>query len=488
MEFAVPEEMGISTENILAYIKHLEERSLAMHDILIMRRGKIVCEAYWKPFHKDFLHRMYSVTKSFVGIAVGFLEQDGLVSLDDKISKYFPEEIKNQKDENMRNQTIRDMLMMATAKTERPWFTARTDDRVQYYFSNDLPDSRPAGTIFQYDSSGTFVLGAMVERLTGKTLMEYLNGKLFKKIGVSEKAYMLKCPGGHSWSDSALICTPRDLMKTAQFVMNKGKWNGEQILNEKYVTDATSALICNNDLNDTQCTSYGYGYYIWRTYDNSFAFVGMGCQFAVCVPDKEIVFVCNADNQGKSYGYQTIIDNLFDMVIRPATDLPLPKNEKAEKELADYISSLTLHVAKGAESAPIQRKISDKTYIMNDNPMGIEKIRFTFSGNEGTMFYTNAQGDKELKFGICKNVFGEFPQDGYADEIGSQKGKRRYKCASSAAWEGENNLVITVQIIDTYFGNINMHFGFKDNEVGVFMIKTAEDFLDEYQGYAGGKC
>lgn len=487
MEYAKPEELGISSENILKYIKKLEEKRLIMHDVLIMRHGKLLCEAYWKPFHKDFLHRMYSVTKSFIALAAGFLEQDGIINLDDKIAKYFPDEIKNQTDENMRNQTIRDMLMMATAKTERPWFAARCDDRVRFYFENDLPDSRPSGTIFQYDSTGTFVVGAMVERLTDKTVMEYLREKFLDKIGFSEEAYMLKCPGGHSWGDSALICKPTDLMKAGQFVMNGGKWNGEQILNEKFVRDATSSLICNSDLNDYQCTSHGYGYYFWRTFDNSFAFVGMGNQLAVCVPDKDIVFVCNADNQGKTYGYSTIIDNLFDMVIRPSSDEPLPKNEKAERELEEYISALTLYTAKGEKTAPAKDKINGKTYIMDKNPMDIEKIRFSFDENGGTMFYTNAQGDKELKFGICENAFGKFPQDGYSDEVGSQKGNRRYDCAASAAWEGENNLVIVVQIIDTYFGNTMMHFGFKDNKIGVFMVKTAEDFLEEYQGYAGGK-
>lgn len=487
MNYAKPEELGISSENILKYIKKLEEKHLIMHDVLIMRGGKLICEAYWKPFHKDFLHRMYSVTKSFIALAVGFLEQDGVISLDDKIAKYFPDEIKNQTDENMRNQTIRNMLMMATAKTERYWFTAKCADRVRYYFENDLPDSRPAGTIFQYDSSGTFVLGAMVERLTGKTVMEFLREKCLNKIGFSDKAYMLKCPGGHSWGDSALICKPSDLMKAAQFVMNNGKWEGEQLLNEEFVSAATSCLISNNALNGNEFNNQGYGYYFWRTFDNSFAFVGMGNQLAVCVPDKDIVFVCNADNQGKEYGYSTIVDNLFDMVVRPASDKPLPKNEKAEKELADYISSLTLYTAKGEKTAPVKDEINNKTYKMDKNPMGIEKLRFSFDENGGTMFYTNAQGDKELKFGICENAFGKFPQDGYADEVGTQKGNRRYDCAASAAWESESSLVLAVQIIDAYFGNVIMHFGFKDNEVGVFMVKAAEDFLEEYQGYAGGK-
>ena len=172
-----PESVGIKSEKIREYIEVLEECGLSTHNIIIARRGKIAFETYWKPFHKDFLHRMYSVTKSFVALAVGFLEQDGLVNLDDPISKYFPEEIKDQPDENMRNQTIRHMLMMSTAKVEKYWFDKPVhEDRVKFYFENDNV-SRPSGTIFQYDSMGSFVVGAMVERVTGKPLMDYLREK-----------------------------------------------------------------------------------------------------------------------------------------------------------------------------------------------------------------------------------------------------------------------------------------------------------------------
>ena len=106
---------------------------------------------------------------------------------------------------------------------------------------------------------------------------------------------MLKCPGGWSWGDSALICTARDLLKFSRFVMNYGKWNGEQLLNEKFLRDATSKLVDNNTKGVETYDSQGYGYLIWRTYDNSFSFNGMGCQFGICVPDKDLILVYNGE-------------------------------------------------------------------------------------------------------------------------------------------------------------------------------------------------
>ncbi len=488
MQFATPESAGISSENILRYVKKLEDTRLCTHDIIIARKGKILYEAYWKPFDKDFIHRMYSVTKSFVSLAIGFLVQEGKLSLDDTMEKYFAEELKNQKDENMHKQTVRNMLMMCTAKVAQWPFVPECTDRVRFYFENDSAESRPAGTIFQYDSAGSFVLGALVERISGMELMEYLRSRLFDKIGVSESLTCLKCRGGHSWGDSALICTPRDLLLVAQFVMNKGKWNGEQILNEDYVTKATSKLVDNNFINDNELNSQGYGYQFWRLFDNSFFFNGMGCQFAVCVPDKDIVFVYNADNQGMDYAKKVVLDNFYDMIVRTACDEPLPENAVAKKELDDFSEQLKLRAAEGNIGSPIKDAVNGKTFTMDNNPMGITKLKLCFDENGGTLYYTNAQGDKELSFGMCENRFGEFPQDGYSDDIMDVPGDRRYKCACSAAWVMPEKLVIKVQIIDKYLGNLHIHLGFADDgKVGVYMVKTAEAFLDEYQGFAGGK-
>ena len=487
MNYITPEQAGISSKSILKYLKHLEKYRLSTHDFILMKGEDICYEGYWAPFHKDFPHRMYSITKSFVALAVGFAEQDGLLNLDDKISTYFPEEIKNQPNENMRNQTIRHMLMMSTAQLEKNWFAGKPDDRVKFYFENVQEQTRPSGTIFQYDSTGSFVLGALVERLTGKPFMEYLHEKMFDKIGVTKEAHCLKCPGGHSWGDSAALCTAQDLLKIAKFTMNKGRWNGEQILNEAYVTAATSKQIESTGMGAAEYDSQGYGYLIWRHFHNSFSFNGMGCQFAVCVPDKDLVMVYNGDNQGIEACKKTIMDNFFSMIIEEMADGPLPEDIAAQKELEDFTANLKLSVAIGESESEWKEKVNGVTYTLNQNPMGISKLRVVFDGNNGKLEYTNEQGDKTIPFAMCENVFAKFPQEGYAKEVGTVATKGHfYNCASSAAWTEPHKLLIKVQIIDDYFGKLNINLSFKDDMLGVYMIKCAEDFLNEYQGYATG--
>ncbi len=486
MRIATPEEMGVSSANITAFIRFLEEYRIPTHDLLLARGDTLFYEGYWKPFDASFCHRMYSVSKSVVALAVGFAWQDGLIDLDERIFTYFPEESADQTDANMAQQTVRNMLMMSTAKDDGFWFEDKPADRVRYYFQNQRP-SRPCGRLFRYDSAGSFVLCALVERRTGKRFMDYMREKLFDKIGVSDAAYCLQCPGGHSWGDSAIICPPMDILKIARFTMNGGIWNGEQLLDRAYMEAAVSKLIETDYLGENKYDTQGYGYLIWRTYDNSFFFNGMGAQLAVCVPDKDIIMMFNGDTQGHDPAARNLLmEAFFRLIVRPAADTALPADDTAAAELAELTASLKLLAAKGESSSPKMAAIDGITYRLGENPMGISRLRFSFHEAGGVLYYTNAQGDKELSFGMCDNVVGEFPQDGYADEIGTVSGKRRYRCAASAAWMEPHKLYLQVQIIDTYFGNMHAVFSFGEGDCTVEMRKAAEDFLNEYQGEAYG--
>ena len=438
---------------------------------------------------------MYSISKSFVGIAVGFLEQDGLIKLSDKIIDYFDEEITKNACKNVKNQTIKNMLMMSTGfpATSAWWFGKKVSDRLKDYFDSSAQGgiSRVPGTTFEYDSAGSFVLGALVENITGKPLMDYLREKLFDKIGVSNEAYCLKCPGGHSWGDSGVLCTARDLAKMILFAMNMGEWNGEQILSKEYLKAATSNLIDSNGGSFSPC-SYGYGYQIWRTRDNSFFFNGMGAQYAIAVPDKDIVFVINSDNQGLgSVASQSVIINtFFEEIVNNSVDAPLGEDKKAHDGLIDYSRGLKLFSLKDSIETECQNKISGKVFKMNPNPMGITEIKLIFEGNTNILQYKNEQGDKKLYFSLNKNTFGLFPQEGYSDLTGGMYAPGNYyKCAASAKWTHENSLSILVQIIDKYFGRLYIRISFpNDNTITVNMDKVAEAFLEEYIGYADGEA
>ena len=488
-EKITPEQAGISSKNVIKFIKALEKRGATTHGVLFMKGDKVFTEAYWKPFHQDFCHRQYSQTKSFVGVAIGLLEEEGKLSLDDKIVDYFPEKFDGEVQHYHKTQTIREMLKMSTAGGPSGWFTSPDPDRTHQYF-NEQRKLHPSGTLWAYDSPGSQVLCSLVEKLAGKPLLEYMKEKLFNEMGSFQTATVLKTRNGDSWGDSAMICTLRDMATFGRLVMNYGTWNGKRLMNEKYLKEATSNLANNAENAHYSAYHQGYGYQIWRVCGNGVAFVGMGDQLTVFYPEKDLLFACNSDNQGTSLVREMIFANLEDLIVDEIQDMPLTENKQANTELDALIAGLELRSVQGLNDCVFRKELHNQEYVCGENPMGITKFKFVFDNEKtGEFHYTNAQGDKVWRFGVNHNVFGNFPQLGYSNEYGATPTTDgfTYKDAVSFAWRNEKELILNVQIIDRYFGNLSAKFAFKDDEVYAVFSKTAEYFLTEYQGALTGR-
>ena len=269
-----PREAGVSEETISRFMRTLNRHEINLHSVLMLKGENLFYERYCRPFDENTPHRMYSVTKSFVAVAIGCLVDEGKLSLDDFIVEFFPDKLPQVVSPLLAEMTVRDMLTMRTCFTGSNWFLPEVKDRTAFYFSQT--PVKPAGTVFDYDSTGSYILGVLVERLSGMPLIDYLRLKVLDHLGGFENAQMLKTPDGTPWGDSALLCTPRALLKFARFVMNYGKWEGEQLLSEQYMRDATRAQVTNNEDGVANYNSHGYGYQIWMDEQNGFSFHGMG--------------------------------------------------------------------------------------------------------------------------------------------------------------------------------------------------------------------
>ena len=484
-ERITPEQAGVSSRAVEKYISVLEKYGVVPHSVLMMKGTSLFAECYWAPFHADFLNRMYSQTKSYVSVAIGLLEEEGKLSLDDTIASHFPEKIDRELPAYLREQTIRDMLTMCTAGGEPYWFNEEDTDRTHLYF-NKLGAHHPSGTIWGYDSAGSQVLSSLVEKLSGKSLLDYLKEKVLDKLGTFRTARILKTRNGDSWGDSALLCTSRDMLSFARFVMNYGVWNGERLMNEKYLRDATSALVDNCEDGKEGCFTHGYGYQIWKTQMDGFAFVGMGDQLTIAIPSKDFLFTCTADDQFSPVARATIVNNLFELIIEPMAEGALPADPDALASLERAIEGLELAHVRGKAVTDFAKSINGVEFVAEQNKMGI--TGFSLSVDEkgaGVFRYTNAQGEKALSFGMLRNVYGSFPQNGYSDEHGGTVSPDGYyyDCAVSAAWREERKLMLRGFIIDKYLGNFTFIFSFKNESlVHVRMVSNAEDFLKEYSG------
>lgn len=473
-----PESLGIPSRAILNFLQRIDAERIGMHGFLLLRRNKIASEGYWAPWSADRKHRMYSVSKSFVALAVGLMIDEGKLTLNDKVAQYFPDKLPENLHPWLADSTVRDLLMMSTAHSTTSY--TRHDPDWVWTFFNKTP-SHPPGTIFSYDTAATVVLTAAVERLAGMPFLDYMRPRFLNRIGFSPDAWCVRTPEGVSWGGSGVICTLRDMAKVALTCMNGGLWGEERVLPETYVRAATAKQIDNSIRGNV-----GYGYQIWREQENGFSFRGMGSQYALCFPDKEFVFTCIADTQGAPAG-SPIPAVMREELYPHLAGESLPENPDDQAELADKIARLVVLPLPGKQDSPVRSIMDGVWYALEENPMGMTRMRLSFHGDQGTWEYTNGQGDNVLRFGIGRVVCGNFPQHNYfGEQIGVISGVE-YECMASAAWVDDQTLNLEVYITDHYLGGLRISFAFKGEEIGVFMTKQAEWFLDEYEGFAGGK-
>ncbi len=481
-----PENAGISSADIENLIKTIEERGVCLHSYLILKGDAIVSEGYYPPFDEKYLHRAYSVSKSFTATAIGALADEGKIALGDKVYQYFMDKIPPEGlHPYVEEASIEDLLKM-----QSPFRTDAYDPCPQnmdwaWTFFNTKP-SHPSGTIFRYDTCGTYILNVIVERVTGMPYMNYLYERILKHMDFSKDTWCIKSPEGYSWGGSGVMATLRDLARLGYLYLNKGKVRGKQLLSEEFASKAVKPLT--NPLHDSNFAPHrhGYGYQMWCTKEG-FAFMGLGSQLCFVFPQKDLIFCVNGDTQGNPTGYSTVYYAFEDNILRKMSNGPLPEDKAAQNKLEEKLNNLSLPVPFGSADSPLIDLINGKTIKCDRNPMGISEYSLCFEGEEGVFTYHTVRGVKKLKFGLAKHVEATFPETHYfAEQINVPHG-RELRCTSAGAWFNENEFMIQCYIIDCCFGNCFISFGFRDDRVTLLMTKSAEWFMNEYQGFAGGK-
>lgn len=482
-EKAVPAQAGIPAGRLLDYLKALENRRLCMHSVMLVKDGMQVLDAYYKPFGPESRHRIYSCSKSMVSLAIGILAGEGKIALDDPVSRYFPDLLPENPHPFMLKDTIRDLLRMATAFDDDTTSIA-IHDWVASHFRTE-PTHLP-GTIFHYDTSGTVMLTAIVERVTGQPFLEYLRPRLLDPLCISKDIRCIQTPDGYSWGGSGVICTALDLAKIAYVCMHKGQYNGKQLIPRDYLEKALTRQI-DTVVNHLGFSPYGYGYQVW-VMPHGFAFKGMGGQIALCLPEKDTMLVTTGDTQEMADDME-LVPQIFYEKVYPYLDTALPDSEKEDQaELDRHCAEAKLQVVQGSPVGSGAERYSGREFEMLPNSMKITRMRLDFSGKDGTLSYSNASGDHVLEFGMGWNKPGVFPETTYSGyRIGVPKGEG-YRCTTSAAWADENTLILCCYIIDDYLGMMRVQFTFGDDSLTVLMTKVAEYFLEEYEGFATGFC
>lgn len=534
-----PEAKGISASCIIDTLSEIDIRGISMHSFLLCKDDCLVAEGYYAPVKKDDLHRMFSVTKSFVSIAIGLLQEEGRLSLDDSIVKFFPEYVPNTSEAHpwLIATTIRDMLSMRSchASTTYDKFSSKTD-WVKSFFTV-APTHKP-GTVFHYDTSATHTLCALVEKLTGMKMLDYLRNKVLNEIGFSKEAYCLTDGFGVSMGGSGLMATSRDLMCFALLILHNGKLNGKQYISADYIKEATSFQTATCVTGPIPSESQGYGLQFWNGEHGSIVCYGMGGQLAILLPEYNTAIVTTADTQGYQGGNQVIYDAIFRHILPELEKRQSPWIPSNEEKLAfeQFMSKLAMRPLNHNKSAfeawnNKSENVNDintsfltnfgaimssfeGTYVIKkafdaakalDNNIVNETIWDEISFEMSDSLTPSCTGKVSLKCHVFPSIMDSTVDSPVTFEFGfgalkegtlnmtTHMGNRAdepvpvsMRYAASAEWLSENMLYIRVHLLDTSVGSIHIQAVFGESDVTIFLRKQEETLFGEFSGHLYG--
>ena len=480
MKISTPEAQGISSKALERFVDKLKEQKIPVHSILMARHGHMIMEAYYQPYDKEKLHRMFSETKSYTSLGIGLLVSDGVIRLEDKICQYFPEYLPGKVHPWLEEMTIKDMLRMETCHNMTTYEkTSTTENWVRSFFQT-VPTHRP-GQIFMYDTSASHTLCALVEKLTGQKLLDFLKDRILRQIGFSEESYIMEDPFGVSMGGTGLMAKPTDMLKVGLMLLNGGKdpddygkEDGRQVYPKEYLDQAlkfqTSTIM--NSLSSLSLLNWGYGFQFWKMPDNGFAMIGLGSQDTLCFPEQDMVITMTSDTQGIPNGSDMILNLIRTEIFEQLSDQPLPELGETEQKLwKEKLEKLELPVLEDWGGENVSQLVNGKDYKFYVNQEGFYRMRLSFETDQtGVLEYENERGNHQIPFGMGNHQIGMLPE---YDQL----------CASSGAWCSKDTFHVWCQLIDESVDAVHFKLVFAENgTMTILMKKTEESKFNKFEG------
>ncbi|MBE1442075.1 serine hydrolase domain-containing protein [Paenibacillus sp. OAS669] len=425
-----PESVGIRSKAIIDFIDSIQEKQIHLHSFAVLRYGKVAAEGYYKPYSARQLHQAFSVSKSVTSASIGIAIGEGLLTLEDAVADYFPEKLAGEVHPYIRMMRIKHLLAMQTAHAKS------TNTQVQDWvesFLNTKP-SHPPGTSFAYDTTGTHTLCAILQKVTGMTVHDYLRTRLFDPIGIGEIEWE-SCPLGINKGGSGIKCTTEDLARFGQLYLQQGIWEDKRILPEGWVELSTAKHADTNNAKMLLDGPLGYGYQFWRTRYNSYSAFGAGGQLVVVIPEKEAVFVSTANTMKYRDGQQQVLDSLWETLYPAIQDEALPENGSTYTSLITKLDKLTLTMPRGKISSPMMEALSGKQIELDSNAFDFEACEFHFAEESGCLSFYGKGQRLDLDFGLMDWRSGKDPFLGLEG-------------FSAGAWTDEKTLVIQTTLFE----------------------------------------
>jgi len=383
---STPEAQGISAAAILAFVEAANEPTNVMHSFMLVRHGQVVAEGWWSPYGAEIPHKLFSLSKSFTSTAVGLAMAEGKLSLDDPVLSFFPEDAPTGPGANLKAMRVRDLLIMSSGQNSTN--VAHLDDVIKNsVHSNEkitraflaAPVECKPGTLFVYNTPGSYMLSAIVQKVTGMTVFDYLRPRLFEPLGIENPTWETS-PQGISLGGLGLNIRTEDIARFGQLYLQKGKWNGRQLVPASWVETATARQTSNGS-DPASDWDQGYGCQFWRCRHGAYRGDGAFGQFCVVMPEQDAVIAIT----GGTKNLQAILNLVWDKLLPAMQPAPLPADAESDQRLERTLAGLTLHQPQGAATTAMAAQVSGRTYLFPTNAQNIDAVTFDFKGQDATL-------------------------------------------------------------------------------------------------------
>ncbi len=431
LERVRPEQAGVASQGILDFLDLVEDKQINMHSFMLLRHGRVAAEAYYRPFDGSMLQPVYSVSKSVTSAAVGMAVGEGRLSLEDRVIDFFPDKLSEPVHPYTAGMKVKHLLAMSTVHPKSA--DTSGEDWVRSFLTT--PPSRAPGAVFGYDTTGTHALCAILQKLTGLTVHQYLKPRLFEAIGMGEIEWD-SCPMGINMGGGGIRCTTEDMARFGQLYLQKGVWGGRRVLPEGWTDLSTARRIDNSNARILLDGQKGYGYQFWRCRNRAYCAFGMGGQFIVVIPEKDAVFVSTANTLMHKDGHQMILDALWEAVYPALREVEPAPDARAYEALQRRLDRLSLVLPEGRAVSPVMPEIAGKRWRLEPNRLAYETCGFDFDDARRARICFFRDGVRsEMAFGLNRWETDSEPFMGL-------------RSANAGTWVDERTCVVHIQLLD----------------------------------------
>jgi CubicO group peptidase (beta-lactamase class C family) len=372
-----PEAQGISARAILAYVNAADATVDSMNSFILVRHGRVVAEGWWAPYAPAEPHLMFSLSKSFTSTAVGLAQSEGKLNIYDKLADLFPAEMPEHPGPNLAALRLRDLLRMSSGQLEsdiKPFPFDSDASLVKYFLAR--PVTFKPGTHFVYNTPGTYMLSAAVQKATGQTVHDYLLPRLFEPLGIENPPWE-ESAQGISFGGFGLSLRTEDIARFGQLLLQRGQWRGRQLVPSAWVDQAT-ALQTSNGGDPTDNWDQGYGYQFWRCPHGAYRGDGAFGQLCIVMPQYDAVLAVTAGTRDMAREINLVWEHLLPALKEGA----LPADPAADAELSRRLAALTLPTPAGVPS-DLAPAVTGRKYVFAPNALELDSITLGAAAGTG---------------------------------------------------------------------------------------------------------